>query len=147
MKSDDPTIAIVREWIAKAENDLIAAVQLLKLGRQAPADVVCFHAQQCAEKYIKGALVHRGISFSKTHDLELLVRSLPNGLRARIAMEDLTLLTPHATGSRYPGGATISVAAARRALAASRRVRSWLRAHLPRRSIEKLTVSRSASRR
>ena len=34
--------------------------------------VACFHAQQCAEKYLKAILISRQVAFSKTHDLLLL---------------------------------------------------------------------------
>lgn len=56
------------EWIEKAEDDLRAASWLM----QAPKvtfDAVGFHAQQCAEKYIKAVLHDRTIAFPKTHDL------------------------------------------------------------------------------
>ena len=45
-------MALVRNWILKAESDL-------KIGRdemqtEHPAtDMVCFHMQQCVEKYLK----------------------------------------------------------------------------------------------
>ena len=39
-------------WVAKAEGDYAVAVR--ELGTAAPVfDAVCFHAQQCAEKYLK----------------------------------------------------------------------------------------------
>ena len=45
---------ITVEWVQKAENDLEVA-QLARWHADEPiADAVCFHAQQCAEKYLKG---------------------------------------------------------------------------------------------
>ena len=38
-----------------------------------PTDTVCFHAQQAAEKYLKGFLSFHQIIFPKIHDLESLV--------------------------------------------------------------------------
>ena len=43
----------VRQWVAKAENDLRNAEHTLTLQEECPFDTVCFHAQQCAEKYLK----------------------------------------------------------------------------------------------
>ena len=63
--------------MAKAEGDLKAAAHILKLGPDCPADIVCFHAQQCVEKYTKGLLVARGVAFPKTHDIEALCALLP----------------------------------------------------------------------
>ncbi len=55
-------------WIEKAEHDLLSIRNNLAAD-QVPWDVVCFHAQQAAEKLLKGFLVHGGRSARKTHDL------------------------------------------------------------------------------
>jgi len=36
-------------------------------------DLVCFHCQQAAEKFLKGFLYERGVAFKKTHILEDLI--------------------------------------------------------------------------
>ena len=38
-----------------------------------PCDTVCFHAEQCAEKYLKGFLTYHQLEFPKTHSIETLV--------------------------------------------------------------------------
>ena len=43
---------ITQEWIAKAEEDYLVATRELKADPPA-LDAVCFHAQQCIEKYMK----------------------------------------------------------------------------------------------
>lgn len=61
-----------KNWILKAESDL-------KIGRygltmEKPAtDAICFHAQQCAEKYLKAFLIFHGKEIKKTHDIALLI--------------------------------------------------------------------------
>ena len=41
-------------------------------------NAVCFHTQQCAEKYLKARLEEGGLSVPKSHDLDdLLNRLLP----------------------------------------------------------------------
>jgi HEPN domain-containing protein len=60
------------EWMAIAEDDLGQALHL----RTAPEPYVrgmCYHAQQCAEKYLEAFLVARGVKFRKVHDLDYLV--------------------------------------------------------------------------
>jgi HEPN domain-containing protein len=47
-----------KEWIKKAEKDLIAAKHLLSIKPNPPYDIICFHAQQCAEKYIKAFIIY-----------------------------------------------------------------------------------------
>ena len=56
---EEAVLIVLREWLVKAENDLTAASQILKMGKAAPMDTICFHAQQCLEKYIKAILVYR----------------------------------------------------------------------------------------
>ncbi|MCL0048137.1 HEPN domain-containing protein [Dehalococcoidia bacterium] len=93
---------LVKAWIKKAENDLKTAKD--ELNTKGPAlDTVCFHAQQCAEKYLKAFLVHHEIEFEKIHDLGDLLT-----LASRIDNSFLTLLelgkklTPYAVEIRYP---------------------------------------------
>lgn len=69
MRNHDPRIIVLREWITKAENDLKNAAQAILLKDECPTDTVCFHAQQCVEKYLKAVLVLHGIPFPKTHDV------------------------------------------------------------------------------
>ena len=90
----------VRQWIAKAEEDFGVAGHLLPEERFAAA--ISFHAQQCAEKYLKALLIHRGVDFPKTHDIDLLldlIEPIDSGLAG--ACEDAEALTPYAVEVRY----------------------------------------------
>ena len=133
MKSADRAAEVAAEWIAKAENDLLNAAHTLKLGVRCPTDTVCFHAQQCAEKYLKALLTLSGTDFPKTHDLEALVARMRNGARPTVRSDDLARLTRYATVTRYPGAERISLWEARAAVAAARRIRRAVRAAMPRR--------------
>ena len=42
------------EWIEKAEGDLVTTLRELRARRSPNYDASCFHAQQMAEKYLKG---------------------------------------------------------------------------------------------
>ena len=59
-------------WFAIADDDMELARRALGPDRPLPA-LACFHAQQCAEKYLKGYLVARGVSFRFVHDLGYLI--------------------------------------------------------------------------
>ena len=131
MQNPEHTLAVVREWLAKAENDLLTATHTLTLGRRCPTDTVCFHAQQCAEKCLKALLVLRGIDFPKTHDLEALAARLRNGPKPALSPDELARLKRYATVTRYPGAETISHSEARRAVAAARRIRKAVRELVP----------------
>jgi HEPN domain-containing protein len=45
--------AYLQEWIRKAEEDYTAATVLARRRKHPTPSVVCFHCQQCAEKYLK----------------------------------------------------------------------------------------------
>jgi len=124
---------VVSEWVRKAENDLRNAAHTLTLDDDCPTDTVCFHAQQCVEKYLKAFMAWEGIPFSKTHDISVLVALLPGGMPELLTAEEQELLTDYAVISRYPGDdEEPSLAAARKAVRIARRVRKHVRALLPR---------------
>jgi len=91
------------EWIEKAEGDW----QVAHREMQAPNpvwDAVCFHAQQCAEKYLKAFLEENNITFRKIHDLVRLLT-----LSGRLLSEldslkpQLAHLSTFGIAARYPG--------------------------------------------
>ena len=95
---------ITAEWIDKAEADF-ATVQRESRARKNPNyDGVCFHCQQCAEKYLKARLCEANIAFSKVHDLvALLEQVLPIEPKWEIFRKDLAYLSDFAVAFRYPG--------------------------------------------
>jgi len=94
---------VTREWIEKAEGDYRVAASQWRV-EEPVYDALCFHAQQCAEKYLKAWLVERGADFPKTHDLEALAKlCLPSLLDLVLLMDDLRFLTSFAVEIRYPG--------------------------------------------
>jgi HEPN domain-containing protein len=67
-------------------------------------DGVCFHCQQCAEKYLKALLQESGLAITRTHDLEALrVQLLPTHPSLRSFRRGLEFLTDFAVDVRYPG--------------------------------------------
>ena len=97
----DPTRAA--EWLRRARSNLARA----RAGRSAPEvlyEDLCFDAQQAAEKAIKAVLVHRQISFPKTHDIiDLLTILQRSELEAPQEIQQADLLTGYAVETRYPG--------------------------------------------
>ena len=90
-------------WIAYAEEDLGAAKLLLK-AKKPFFSAVCFHAQQCSEKYLKALLIFKDFDFPKTHDLVMLDSLCnQNGILTGFDKQKLADLTKHAVQTRYPG--------------------------------------------
>ena len=96
------------EWIQKAENDYAAVQQLL----QAPNplhDIICFHAQQCIEKYLKAWLQEANIPVQRTHNLEELLVLITPTLPTWSDWEpDFKVITAYAVDPRYPGDSATS---------------------------------------
>ena len=91
------------EWIQKAEDDY-HTVNLLQQSQTASKDIICFHAQQCIEKYLKAWLQETNVRFVKTHNLkELLDLIVPTIPTWRAWQTDLSTLSRHAVDFRYPG--------------------------------------------
>lgn len=63
---------LVKGWIAKAENDLKIAQDEIKTENPA-TDAICFHAQQCVEKYLKAYLIFNQKHYKKTHNIARLI--------------------------------------------------------------------------
>jgi HEPN domain-containing protein len=67
-------------------------------------ETVCFHCQQCAEKYLKALLEELSLAVAKTHDLvQLLAALLPHHPSLGPLRRGLKLLTGFAVDPRYPG--------------------------------------------
>lgn len=138
MPGDDPVLKVAAEWVAKAENDLKNAAHTLKLGEDCPTDTVCFHAQQCVEKYLKALLVSLRIDFHKTHDLSELIALLPSRIKLSLSVSEQRQLTHYATAARYPGDdEPISLTEARGAVTLARRVRKEIKKYLPKKAPSK----------
>jgi len=138
MRNNDYVIKVIGEWVLKAENDLKNAAHTLKMGEDCPADTVCFHAQQCVEKYLKALLVMKDTNFPKTHDIEDLLALVPAVERPKLSGEEQGRLSDYATTSRYPGDyEPIPLSEARRAVQLARRVRREIRKLLPKESLRK----------
>jgi HEPN domain-containing protein len=98
---------IVSAWIRKAESDLITAQHSLNIRRNTPYDTICFHAQQCAEKYPKAFLTFHEIEFEKIHDLKKLISLAPKVDKVFIEVLELAdKLTDYAVDIRHPPAGT-----------------------------------------
>jgi HEPN domain-containing protein len=121
---------IVSEWAEKAEGDYRVAEREMRVRKSPSYDVVCFHAQQCAEKYLKAFLIHRRIPFHPIHDLEVLLGSaVPISPDFEALRDLLLLLNDYAVDIRYPGE-TATKDEARATVKAMRTIRAFVRAKL-----------------
>jgi HEPN domain-containing protein len=67
-------------------------------------EAVCFHCQQCAEKYLKGLMAEATLAIPKVHDLGLILNVLlPHHSSLGRFRRGLNFLTGFAVDTRYPG--------------------------------------------
>jgi HEPN domain-containing protein len=120
------------KWVRKAEADLVGA-QKLAQQKEPLHDLVCFHCQQSAEKYLKALLQESGLSVPRIHDLgALLLLLLPHVATLLSLRRRLISLNKYSVEVRYPDKSASkreAVAAVRNAEKIRRAVR--LRLGLP----------------
>jgi HEPN domain-containing protein len=91
------------KWVYKAEEDWKVAHKLAG-ETPPPRDVVCFHCQQAAEKYLKALLQENGLVVPKTHDLVGVLNLLLPGDASLVPLRRMSRsLTQYAVDYRYPG--------------------------------------------
>jgi HEPN domain-containing protein len=119
----------LQEWIEHAEDDFANAQKLIR-GRKPSIYGACFHAQQCAEKYVKAMLVFKNKPFPMTHDL-LIINSLLEqaGILMDIPEDSLDTLSAYAVATRYPG-AKPTLEDAKDAISIAKTVRKFSREFL-----------------
>jgi len=121
---------LAREWVAKAEGDFATARRELRARKLPNFDAACFHAQQCAEKYLKALLQEANLRIPRTHDLDATARPLldphPELSSLRTAFR---ALSAYAVETRYPGRDSTR-ALARDAVLLATRIRSVVRSCL-----------------
>lgn len=97
----DPVIReAVAKWLRHAEADLTLA--------RGPAHdeemiaLLCFHAQQAAEKALKAILIAHDLDFPRLHSIERLIGLLPAEIALPLWLPEAAELTAYATVTRYP---------------------------------------------
>ncbi len=90
------------EWLEFANMDLSAAEYLLNM-RPLPVEIICFHCEQAAEKFLKAALVFFNVEPPKTHDLVQLCKLCAERNAEFEQLADACVeLTPYGVQVRYP---------------------------------------------
>lgn len=93
----------IKKCIAKAVNDLKVTKHLI-LVKDPITDALCFHTQQCVEKYLKAFLVYHDKAYRKTHNIaELLELCFQIDAEFKeLKKLNIHELTVYATELKYP---------------------------------------------
>ena len=118
----------VRQWATYADEDLELARHALGMGAKCSTRLVAYHAQQCAEKYLKAYLVHRQVDFPFTHNISLLLELCGESGAWVTELTDAEILTRFGVKARYPGeDAEVPMEKAQQAVDIAARVRELVR--------------------
>ena len=91
------------EWKRLARMDIETAQHMFKTYHPKPIEVICFHAQQSAEKMLKCFLASKDVDVPKTHDMRLLCEmSMKLDTDFDNIYEPAVLLTRYGVILRYP---------------------------------------------
>jgi HEPN domain-containing protein len=132
MPRDPERTAETRAWFVKAGEDLRATEAVLGL-EEPLCGVAVFHAQQAAEKAMKGFLAWHDVPLRKTHNLVVLGEQCA-GIDASLEplLRSAAGMTEYAWQYRYPGEPDEpEVEEAREAIATARAVVRAILALLP----------------
>lgn len=90
------------EWLEFADMDLSAAEYLMNM-RPMPIEIICYHCEQAAEKYLKAVLIRFDKEPPKTHDLVQLCKLCCDVSERFEQLADACIeLTPYGVQVRYP---------------------------------------------
>jgi HEPN domain-containing protein len=93
---------VANEWFEYADNDLRCAIFLLQM-HPIPVEIICYHCQQSAEKYLKGYIALNGGEIVKTHDLTILNKiCIGYDQELQLIRDDCVELVDYGVQVRYP---------------------------------------------
>lgn len=117
---------LVDEWFRFANMDLDLAKHTLKTMYPPPLEIICYHCQQAAEKFIKGVIISFDIEVEKTHDLSKLLNTLmPLTDIPESFMESAERLTMFGVRIRYPNELPVDEAQTKLAIVQAEKIKNW----------------------
>ena len=112
---------LVHEWFRFANMDLDLAKHTLETMYPPPLEIICYHCQQAAEKFIKGVIISFGV-----HDLSKLLNTLvPLTDIPETFMESAERLTMFGVRIRYPNELPVDEAQTKLAIVQAEKIKNW----------------------
>jgi len=128
----------IAEWFQFGDMDLETA-EYIQGKRPQPLEIICYHSQQAAEKYLKGYLLYKGVTDPpKIHDLVILNKKcLEYDERFNEIGRACDVLTRYGVQPRYPRELGITVNDTLKALEYARQIRDFEPLAAVRKEVEK----------
>lgn len=119
-----------REWLDFAHMDLSSAEFLLGM-HPVPVEIICYHCEQAAEKFLKAVLIYHGMEAPKTHDLVLLCKLCVQLDQSWEQLIDACVgLSPYGVQVRYPSDMELDEGDVASALRACREIGEFVQQQL-----------------
>jgi HEPN domain-containing protein len=94
---------VLQQWLQKGNDDLRSVEYLSTMHHPTPDEVICFHCQQSAEKYLKGFLFLHDVDPPKIHDLFILLKMCEKHNEGfSVLLPKIYILRAYAVIPRYP---------------------------------------------
>ena len=117
---------IAKEWFKIAEDDLSSA-EFLQNMQSIPTEIICYHCQQSAEKYLKGFLALNGEEIKRTHDLIILNKECRKyDEDFETIEEECLMLTDYGVNIRYPFPMDINEADVKVAINSAHKIKDYV---------------------
>ena len=121
-----------KDWRLLAERDMSVAEYLAANMRPVPTEVIAFHCQQAAEKYLKGALVIIGDEPPYIHDLDKLCKLIIKHNPSFVGIStSCTIITQFAVQPRYDLGISLSEDDMHLVLSHTKLIKEFLKKEIP----------------
>ncbi len=93
---------LIKSWVEKAEKDIGLAEMAMRKHKY--PDLICFHFQQAAEKFLKALILKFSDKAPRTHSLSYLLDLLEEHLNIPEEIQEAILpLEDYSVATRYPG--------------------------------------------
>ena len=117
---------LISEWFRFANMDLDLAKHSLKTMYPAPLEIICYHCQQAAEKFLKGVIISFDEEPEKTHDLSKLINVLKEYTDITSEFRQIALsLTLYGVRTRYPDAISVDENQTKNAIAQAEKIKIW----------------------
>lgn len=126
-----PQLEIAKEWFRFARMDMDSAIYLQGM-HPAPLEVICYHCQQAAEKFLKGMLAAGGLEIPRTHNLSEL-NTLCSTIDASYAElhSPCAALTVYGVAAKYPEQIEICETDMKAAIMQAREIQAFVMNQIP----------------
>ncbi len=117
---------LVAEWFRYAKMDLDLAKHSFATMHPAPLEIICYHCQQAAEKFLKGVIIAFDDEPEKTHDLLKIITVLKRYIDFPVELERFgETLTLYGVRTRYPDAISVDEDQTKNAIAQAEKIKIW----------------------